>query len=147
MSKLQINLPTTGLASIGRGVARRIRVKPRNDADERDLKSSSRTPKILVKTIPSTLSTMQDPDHAVGEEKTSSFVDPTTQTYAPVGTSALATAAIPTHTASAPAIDEATKKAVDNVLYSDVRIATPMRQTHAMLTMGPRLESILSLIA
>jgi hypothetical protein len=124
--KMQIHLPPSGLASFGRGVARRIRVKPRNlDVDERDLR---KTRKISIRTFSHPFPTMQDPDHAVGEEHVSSFAGTTSPTSAPAtydGASAPLTAATAPPTASG--IDEATKKAVDNVLYSDVRIEISMR--------------------
>jgi hypothetical protein len=111
---MQIHLPLNGLASFRRGVAGFV--------SSRDLKYSNRTPNIFIKTVfhAPIFPTMQDPDYAVGEEN--SFVDPTSPTNATAETSAPLTAAIAPHAApGAPAIDEATKKAVDNVLYSDVR--------------------------
>jgi hypothetical protein len=129
LSRMQIHLPATGLASFGRGVARRIRVnvKPPNDDVERDLK---RNRNISIKTDFHTFPTMQDPEHAVGEEHISNFADTTSPTAAPAPyeTSAPLTAA--TAPPAASGID-ATKKAVDNVLYSDVRTEFPMRQPHA----------------
>jgi len=130
--QMQIHLPATGLASFGRGVARRIRVNvnvkpPINDV-ERDLQ---RTRNISSKTVFPTFPAMQDPDHAVGDEHFNNFADLTSPTTAPAPYEASASLPAATAPPAASGIDDPTKKAVDNVLYSDVRIGSPMRQTHA----------------
>lgn len=121
-----IHLPSTGLASFGRGVAnkaRRIRVnvKPPSDDVERDLKKHR---KFSIKVnLSRRFSTMQDPDHVVGDENIHSF-DPTSPASAPAPYEASPLTA-PTAPHAASGIDDATKKAVDSVLYSDVRMDTP----------------------
>lgn len=119
---------TTGLAAFRRGIARRIRVnvKPPNDV-ERDLKKHR---KISLRTNLSNLflPNMQDPEHIVASEP--DFGPRTGGPFIDTGDSSYETSA-PLTTATAPTaasgIDDATKKAVDNVLYSDVRTGLPMR--------------------
>lgn len=122
-----ISQATTGVAFFGKGIARRIRVhvKPPNvsapiNDRQRDGKKQRRS-SLRINLSNLFLPTMQDPEHAVGN-------DPELHDSAESHeTSANLTAP------AASSIDDATKKAVDNVLYSDVR-------------MGPTFDIIILII-
>ncbi|QDS68513.1 hypothetical protein FKW77_010880 [Venturia effusa] len=111
---------TTGFAILGRGIARRIRVhvKPPNDGarDSKKHRKSSLRTNLSHLFLP----TMQDPERVVGgSEPDAGGFDDTGDSYE---TSAPLTA--PTAPPAASGLDDATKKAVDNVLYSDIGVNT-----------------------